>query len=117
MPCPFVLKMSRPRVLARGAIGEGRYSPGCVPRSGKTGWWPFDSSDEVPAREHGRWLLVLLDPATYRVVAAAAIDDPEPAVTIDAQTRVWVATKKDVLLLDPAGTLVELDVAARLRTE
>ncbi|MCT7291757.1 hypothetical protein RBB84_02250 [Rhodococcus sp. D-6] len=56
-------------------------------------------------------------PAMYRVVVVAAIDDPEPAVTIDEQERVWVATKKDVLLLDPAGTLVELDIAARLRTE
>ncbi|UTM40131.1 hypothetical protein MX572_26145 (plasmid) [Rhodococcus pyridinivorans] len=85
--------------------------------TGKTGWWPFDSPHELPAREHGRFLLVLLDPATYRVVAAAAIDDPEPAVTIDEQDRVWVATARDVYLLDPAGTLVELDVAARLRTE
>lgn len=85
--------------------------------TGKTGGWPFDSPDEVPAREHKRWLLVLLDPATYRVVAAAAIDDPEPAVTVDEQGRVWVATKKGVYLLDPVGTLVELDVAARLCTE
>lgn len=85
--------------------------------TGKTGWWPFNSPDEVPAREHGRWLLVLLDPATYRVVAAAAIDDPEPAVTVDEQKKVWVATEKGVYLLDPADALVELDVAARLRTE
>ena len=85
--------------------------------TGKTGWWPFNSPHEVPAREHGRWLLVLLDPATHRVVAAAAIDDPEPAVTIDEQKTVWVATKKGVYRLDPAGTLVDLDVTARLRTE
>ncbi|AHD23934.1 hypothetical protein Y013_22475 [Rhodococcus pyridinivorans SB3094] len=85
--------------------------------TGKTGWWPFNSPHELPAREHGRWLLVLLDPATHRVVAAAAIDDPEPAVTIDEQKRVWVATARGVYLLDPAGTLVELDIAAPLRTE
>ncbi|AHD24253.1 hypothetical protein Y013_25050 (plasmid) [Rhodococcus pyridinivorans SB3094] len=29
----------------------------------------------------------------------------------------WVATKKGMYRLDPAGTLVELDIAARLRTE
>lgn len=85
--------------------------------TGKTGWWPFNSPEEVPAREHGRWLLVLLDPATHRIVAAAAIDDPEPQVTIDEQEMVWVGTARGVYFFEPAGTLVDLDVAARLRTE
>jgi len=38
-------------------------------------------------------------------------------MTVDEQTKMWVATKNGVYLLDPAGALVELDVAARLRTE
>lgn len=100
--------------LSGGRIGDRvwivRHRPD---GSGNRGWWPVGDSAQLPPREEGQWLFVVLDPVTLTVLFVQPIRTTRPDVAVDEGGRIWVAGL-DVCGIDTDGEILQIDVAARL---
>lgn len=102
------------RFLSGGRVGDRvwvvRHRPD---GSGNHGWWPVGGSDQLPPREEGQWLFVVLSPVTFEVFSVYPIKTTRPDVTVDEEGRIWIAGL-DVRASCPGDGTIDLDVAALL---
>ncbi|MDG3011257.1 hypothetical protein G4X40_13960 [Rhodococcus sp. D2-41] len=100
--------------LAGGRVGDRTWLTTDRPDgTGRSGWWPLSSADELPPTSCGGWLFVLLDAATSQVTVVIPIDDPQPDVAATADGTVWIAGA-GLRGLRRDGSVVEIDVPALL---
>lgn len=103
------------RFLSGGRVGDQvwvvRHRPD---GSGSHGWWPVVDSSQLPPSEEGRWLFVVLDPVTFAVSSVQPIQTTRPDVTIDEESRIWIAGL-GVRGIGPDDGTIELDVSALLQ--
>ena len=74
------------------------------------------SPQDLPPREAGYWLFVLLDPVTRNPVTVVPTSSPRPDVTIGANGTVWIAGS-GLHALHPDGVVTGLDVPSLLHDE
>ncbi|NIL74349.1 hypothetical protein [Rhodococcus sp. B10] len=102
------------RFLSGGRIGNHVWIVQHRPSGyGHHGWWPVDDGDQLPPREDGRWLFVVLNPVTFAVLSVRPIETSRPDVTVDEEGRIWIAGL-GVRGIERGGRTVELDVASLL---
>ncbi len=97
--------------LRLGLIGDGPWTVTYRPRGiGRRGWWPGTGPDDLPPREAGQWLFVLLDKDSDRPTIVVPLFTPltRPAATTDG--TIWLADGA-VTALRPDGSVDDLGLA------
>lgn len=84
--------------------------------SGRGGWWPLRGAQDLPPREAGQWLFVLLNPVTYNPVTVAPTSSTRPDVTVGANGTVWIAGG-GLHASYPDGVVTGLDLPSLLHDE
>ncbi|WP_280764122.1 hypothetical protein [Prescottella agglutinans] len=96
--------------LRMGLIGDRLWTVTYRPRGiGRRGWWPGTGPCDLPPREAGQWLFVLLDRDSDRPTVVLPTTSPLTRPSATADGTVWLADG-DLRALRPDGAVENVDL-------